>query len=1125
MAKKTSIHRELPTSEIINILALKAKLRTDIDFDFLGKLDDFRKRVSDEVRHINELFPEYTPHDSHYHLRHLFHIGDKLLGEALVKKLSAVELLILSLSLYGHDWGMAVSEVEKELIINNQIRTGFKTDEYALLKDEHEKFKLYLHENNFNDITDIPLYLWQEYVRKTHATRSAERVRKYFEPISAGLGDAVAKVCEGHWLDYKEIQDYDKYPTNYSLMGESVNLKALAIYLRLIDLFDISEDRTPFIIWKYVAPKDTRSEMEWKKHRAITSVTAAPYQSGRIIQVDGTTNDNEVYASLIDLKNYCVEQLKGANEILNQINNENYNVNIFDINWRIAARNFEPISIQFEFDRIKMFEILSDEIYQGDTHVFIRELLQNSIDAINTRKKLLEREKINTSPINEFGLIEVSVVTQTNGNIEIIFSDNGIGMDEYIVRNYLSVAGKSYYNSDDFKKLGLVIDPISKFGVGILSCFMVANRIDIETHRDPYLSQSNGLNIHIPSVSQQFRIESSVSTLTNRVGTSVKVFVLKEKITSQNTSNLNDGLNVTEYLLRIAGFVKVPIKIIEDGKKTLIIHPLDDENLFKEKYVDFEIRKTSLSFPWDKVFLPQSLKSAKELFEEKTIDIKHDLKIEDASGKIIFLVAKDVNTILTNKSGSMPVDDYIVNTKSYENRRVQIYTNWTQYRIDNTQNNLGRSAFSHGQFQVFLDGILIPNANVPKKLDFNFESEPYFDMHFQLYGDAFCLPYILIDLSKKNMTKKIDLSRTELLDNKSDWGDTLYEKLCTYLFEIHLETILSLPPKERLLSLGNLMIYYRVKLKDVVGNVPIDKLPVISIKNGVVEFAEMGSYVTKTIYIKPEGLYNYNFDINSEYSDVTPRHKSLKNIPIDEFLITSSFSRSSDISQITSVVNIAAYVIHSSHFLSSFRFLKSPWKLSHPIIQEIWEPIARISKEHNPSNLLTKAVDDIHNITVSDWIQIKEILVKGSFVSHYNFPKIAPFEKPFGDSFLYEFTFLNFDHSNTKNLIQMLCAIHLKRISVKRNPTLEYIAELFKELPFFEYTGTLNLKKFNSTIAELTKLVIENEILTNPIVFSPIDINSFVPGSVTAEENIISATDYSEDYFVENPTLEQILEW
>jgi hypothetical protein len=55
------IPKELPKCELIRVLAKKISQREDLDFYPLGRLDEFRQKVSGEVRQINELFPEYTP--------------------------------------------------------------------------------------------------------------------------------------------------------------------------------------------------------------------------------------------------------------------------------------------------------------------------------------------------------------------------------------------------------------------------------------------------------------------------------------------------------------------------------------------------------------------------------------------------------------------------------------------------------------------------------------------------------------------------------------------------------------------------------------------------------------------------------------------------------------------------------------------------------------------------------------------------------------------------------------------------------------------------------------------------------------------------------------------------------
>jgi HSP90 family molecular chaperone len=67
---------------------------------------------------------------------------------------------------------------------------------------------------------------------------------------------------------------------------------------------------------------------------------------------------------------------------------------------------------------------------------------------------------------------------------KIIVEDNGIGMDDHVIENYFMRIGKSYYQSRDFKKESIQFSPISVFGIGILSCFMMADRIEVDTLKE-----------------------------------------------------------------------------------------------------------------------------------------------------------------------------------------------------------------------------------------------------------------------------------------------------------------------------------------------------------------------------------------------------------------------------------------------------------------------------------------------------------------------------------------------------------------------------------------------------------------------------------------------------------------
>ncbi|WP_420314704.1 ATP-binding protein [Blautia massiliensis (ex Durand et al. 2017)] len=76
----------------------------------------------------------------------------------------------------------------------------------------------------------------------------------------------------------------------------------------------------------------------------------------------------------------------------------------------------------------------------------------------------------------------------TKNNVDYLrVSDNGVGMNQHIIDNYYTNVGCSYYSSREFSELMVSFKssftPISRFGIGILSCFMVCNSMEVTTRR------------------------------------------------------------------------------------------------------------------------------------------------------------------------------------------------------------------------------------------------------------------------------------------------------------------------------------------------------------------------------------------------------------------------------------------------------------------------------------------------------------------------------------------------------------------------------------------------------------------------------------------------------------------
>jgi molecular chaperone HtpG len=116
----------------------------------------------------------------------------------------------------------------------------------------------------------------------------------------------------------------------------------------------------------------------------------------------------------------------------------------------------------FQVNLKGMIALLSEHIYSNPS-TFVRELLQNGIDAITALRSIDES-------------LEGSIRVYLNGDGSMLFEDNGIGLKEEEIHRVLTVIGESSKRGELDSK-----DFIGRFGIGLLSCFVVSNEIVFET--------------------------------------------------------------------------------------------------------------------------------------------------------------------------------------------------------------------------------------------------------------------------------------------------------------------------------------------------------------------------------------------------------------------------------------------------------------------------------------------------------------------------------------------------------------------------------------------------------------------------------------------------------------------
>src|SRR5438105_7696174 len=126
------------------------------------------------------------------------------------------------------------------------------------------------------------------------------------------------------------------------------------------------------------------------------------------------------------------------------------------------------MDFKFQINLRGIIDLLSNHLYSGP-EVFVRELLQNGVDAIRARTAL--------EP--EFsGEITIEAHNRRGKRPTLIFSDNGIGLTEEEIHRFLATIGESSKKGDLWDK---PMDFIGQFGVGLLSCFVVSDEIVVIT--------------------------------------------------------------------------------------------------------------------------------------------------------------------------------------------------------------------------------------------------------------------------------------------------------------------------------------------------------------------------------------------------------------------------------------------------------------------------------------------------------------------------------------------------------------------------------------------------------------------------------------------------------------------
>lgn len=208
------------------------------------------------------------------------------------------------------------------------------------------------------------------------------------------------------------------------------------------------------------------------------------------------------------------------------------NLKLYYVRPKVQKDGYDMDNYNFEAYIPTLLPLLTGDNLYSQKEVFVRELIQNSFDAIRLREKL-EKRTLDTKIRIQIGRDE------TRKKRFLRITDEGVGMDLYKIERYFTSIGRSFYRSNDFEELqkenSFRYKALSNFGIGFLSVFMVCEEVVVRTRSR---EMDTGVNIHIPNYEGCFFIRKDDTI--DRIGTEITIY--------EDERKRLDTKNIRKYL-------------------------------------------------------------------------------------------------------------------------------------------------------------------------------------------------------------------------------------------------------------------------------------------------------------------------------------------------------------------------------------------------------------------------------------------------------------------------------------------------------------------------------------------------------------------------------------------------
>lgn len=529
-------------------------------------------------RNNSPFFPDYTDHGSN-HIQSVLRTCELIIADEAWTVFTREDAATLLIAALAHDLGMLIDIDGFRYLVDPQLRNnngnGKKEIEWHKLWREYQQevrrfdgvklneilgssTPVSFDEFDLERLNDRGIKIIGEFLRRHHHRLAYEIVVigmpsangriEYFHELPSYFKEIVGLIAMSHGMEIRECQELlMKIEKTASRAYRHIHPTYLMTLVRISDYLDMDKGRAPDSILMTKALKSPISKREWWANRTI-------------IDCHSYGDDPECLRVIVELSEIPnVDTYMILNEKINGIQVE------LDSSWAALGETygripplikltlgirriksnikylldtnelpFVPHRAKLEAARSDLIKLLIAPLYGNKPGVGIRELVQNSLDAVRELKHFLKDLSVNISE-NEIEDIESDVVVTLKKDDEenywVKIADKGIGMSWETICKYYLTAGASFRQSDAWKKRFTKQSGESevlrsgRFGVGVLAAFLLGDQISISTR---HVEQPRSRGIKFEFGLDDTNIE--LKWVDRKIGTTIEIKTTKEII-------------------------------------------------------------------------------------------------------------------------------------------------------------------------------------------------------------------------------------------------------------------------------------------------------------------------------------------------------------------------------------------------------------------------------------------------------------------------------------------------------------------------------------------------------------------------------------------------------------------